>query len=104
MSYVAIGAGVGGGSATWDITADVTFLGAQSMNKDMHCLITNGFNFAGLPATNTPVAADQKYMYCTGSFARGLANVKIPLRQGDRLYLYFSAEGAVIMHFDDFIS
>jgi len=104
MSYFAMGAGVGGGSNSWEVDHDCTFLGAQSMNKDCSVLITNGFNFTGLPATTTPIGFDQKYIYCLSSVARGRTDVKIPLRRGDRIYAYFSAEGAIILHFDDFIA
>jgi len=104
MSSFSIGVGVGGGSNSWIVDHDCTFLGAQQMNKDMNVLITNGFNFPGLPATNTPISYDQKYIYALGSFARGQVDTKIPLRRGDILYFYFSAEGAVICHFDDSIS
>jgi hypothetical protein len=99
---MSIGAGVGGGSNSWEVTQDCTFLGGQAMNKDMSVLVTNGFNFPGLPATNTPVSPDDRYIYCLSSVARGQQDVKIPLRRGDRLYFYFSAEGAIICHFDDF--
>jgi hypothetical protein len=105
VSYFALGAGVGGGSNSWVVDHDCTFRGAVSMNKDTTVLITNGLNFPGLPATNTPISFDQKYMFAIGAFARGWpGEIKIPLRRGDTLYLYFSAEGAVIMYFDDFIA
>jgi len=103
MSSFAIGAGVGGGSNSWIVDHDCTFLGAQAMNKDMAVLITNGFNFPGLPATNTPVSYDARYIFCVGSFARGRQETKVPLRRGDILWFYFSAEGAVICFFDDSI-
>ena len=103
MSFWAIGAGVGGGDNSVEIAADCTFLGARSMNKAMSCLISF-LKFPGLPATNTPIAQDFQYLYTVGPNAVGKADVKIPLRRGDRLYFYFSAEGAVICYFDDFIA
>lgn len=105
MSYFAIGAGVGGGSNSWTVDHDCTYLGSISMNKDTSVLITKAFFGTGLPATVTPIGFDQKYLFCVGAFARGAVGAcKIPLRRGEVLWFYFSAEGAVINYFDDFIA
>lgn len=99
--YFALGAGVGGGDNSWTVTRDCTFVGARQMNKAANVLIST-LKFTGLPATNTPIAIDQQYLYTLGSIANGITNVRIPLRKGDTLYFYFSAETAVICFFEDF--
>jgi hypothetical protein len=100
--FFAIGAGVGGGDNSWEVDRDCVFLGARLMNKACNVLVSF-LKFPGLPATNTPTSVDFQYIYTLGSLAVGKTDVRIPLRVKDKLYFYFSAEGACICYFDAFV-